>query len=121
MRFTFATIALATLTFAGCPMASSPSGTSVTNVSQATNEAEETPVAGTHVTLKLPNMVCGGCAAAVEDELRNVTGIRNIKTDFTTHVCKFVVTDELPDWQAKLAELAKENSHLEDWSVVEGS
>jgi hypothetical protein len=31
------------------------------------------------------------------------------------------VTDEALDWQAKLAELAKENSHLEDWSVVEGS
>lgn len=121
MRYCFAFLALGFLTLAGCPAASSPVSAPVVNASNTAPEVEETPVAGTRVTLKLPNMVCGGCAAAVEEELKNVTGIQGIKTDFTTHVCKFVVTDETLDWQAKLAELAKDNSHLEDWSVVEGS
>jgi copper chaperone CopZ len=121
MRYCLAFLALGFLALTGCPMASTPVNAPVTNASNSTPEAEEAPVAGRRVTLKLPNMVCDGCAAAVEEGLRNVTGIENIKTDFTTHVCKFIVTDEALDWQAKLAELAQENSHLEDWSVVEGS
>lgn len=123
MRLCLASLALGCLVFAGCPVATSTTTTTsgVTNTSSSAPAVDETPITGTLVTLKLPNMVCDGCAAAVEEELKNVTGIDGIKTDFTTNVCKFVVTDETLDWKTKLAELAKDNSHLEDWSVVEGS
>jgi copper chaperone CopZ len=119
MRYCLAFVALGFLVLTGCPTASLTHIS--TNETQPAPVADETPIEGTLVTLKLPNMVCGGCAAAVEEELKNVTGIDGIKTDFTTNVCKFVVTDDTLDWKTKLADLAKDNSHLEDWSVVEGS
>ena len=82
--------------------------------------ANPPPAGATLVSLKLPNMVCGGCAAAVEGDLVKVPGISNIETDFEHNACKFYVADEKLDVKAKLEELAKSNSHIEGWSFTDG-
>jgi copper chaperone CopZ len=49
------------------------------------NVAEKTKT----VVLSLPQMECGGCAAAVRKALTSVDGIANIKTDHVKNVCTF--------------------------------
>jgi copper chaperone CopZ len=87
----------------------------------ATTALVSPPPAGAKlVSLKLPNMTCSGCAAAVEGDLVKVPGVSNIEFDIGSNNCKFYVADEKLDVKEKLDELAKTNSHIEDWSFADG-
>ena len=69
------------------------------------------------VSLSVPKMVWGFCAASVRGDLAKVDGIYEIKADFSSQTCEFKAAKDL-DVKAKLTELAKTNEHLEDWSIV---
>jgi copper chaperone CopZ len=107
MKSFLATLCLAfcTLLLAGCNAA--PTGTVA---------AEAPPPAGTTlVKLKLPGMVCGGCAEEVKDTLVKVDGVSNVKTDPTTHQCTFWSTKPDDEIKAKLDELAKSSDKIAGW------
>jgi copper chaperone CopZ len=98
------------VTLAGCqPTAVSQTPTS--NTSQATSSEF------TLVTLKVPNMVWGGCAASVRGDLEKIDGVTDIETDISGRSCSFKVTDPDVDYNSKLAEFAKSNEHLAEYSV----
>ena len=102
---------------AGCTSQPGPTADSPA----ANPPAANPPPAGAKlVSLKLPNMVCNGCAAAVEGDLVKVPGVSNIEFDIGSNNCKFYVADEKLDVKEKLDELAKTNSHIEDWSFADG-
>ena len=120
-RLSLLTLALVAA-LAGC--SAEPATTPVVSATVAVPdkpEASPPPAGATLVSLKLPNMVCGGCAAAVEGDLVKVPGVSNIETDFEHNACKFYVADEKLDVKAKLEELAKTNSHIEGWEFAEGN
>ncbi|HEV3022041.1 MAG TPA: hypothetical protein VGX76_06225 [Pirellulales bacterium] len=51
--------------------------------------------------------------------MQTVAGITDIQTDIGARLCKFKLKDEELDLSAKLSELAKTNSHMSGWSLVE--
>lgn len=72
------------------------------------------------VSLKLPGMTCGGCAASVRAALVTVDGIENIKTDPATNSCTFTAPAKL-DVKATLDKFAAGgNKHIEGWKHAKG-
>lgn len=67
------------------------------------------------VKLKLPGMVCGGCAQEVKDTLVKVEGVSKIATDPATHECTFWFAKSDAEIKAKLDELAKTNDKIEGY------
>jgi len=110
MKSLLATICLAvvSVTFTGC-MSSTSTSTAI----------ETPPPAGTTlVKLKLPGMVCGGCAEHVKDTLVAVEGVSNIVTDPAKHECSFWSTKTEAEIKAKLDDLAKGNDKIAGWERV---
>ena len=77
--------------------------------------AEEEMASMERVQLKLPNMLCGGCAASVRTDLTAVTSLSNIETDVNAQTCQFNVAPDV-DLDTLLNELATKNRVLADWS-----
>ncbi|WP_425618208.1 heavy-metal-associated domain-containing protein [Anatilimnocola sp. NA78] len=99
---------VASVTLTGC-LTSTPSTAAV----------ETPPPAGTTlVKLKLPGMVCGGCAEHVKDTLVTVDGVSNIVTNPEKHECSFWSTKTDDEIKAKLDELAKSNDKIAGWERV---
>ncbi|QDU27305.1 Heavy-metal-associated domain protein [Anatilimnocola aggregata] len=97
-------VAFIALAFSGCM------------TSTSTTAVETPPPAGTTlVKLKLPGMVCGGCAEEVKDTLVKVDGVSNIVTDPVKHECSFWSTKSADDIKAKLDELAKSSDKIAGW------
>lgn len=72
------------------------------------------------VSLKLPGMICGGCAASVRSSLNSVEGIADIKTNVENNTCSFTAPGEL-NVKAMLDKLAAGgNKQIEGWSVSKG-
>jgi copper chaperone CopZ len=67
------------------------------------------------VKLKLPSMVCGGCAQEVKDTLVKVDGVSHIATDPTKHECTFWFAKSDAEIKAKLDDLAKTNEKIEGY------
>ena len=67
------------------------------------------------VKLKLPGMVCGGCAQEVKDTLVKVDGVSHIATDPTKHECTFWFAKTDAEIKAKLDDLAKTNDKIEGY------
>jgi copper chaperone CopZ len=82
-------------------------------------EAVETtppPPAGvTLVKLKLPGMVCGGCAMEVKDTLVKVDGVSHLATNPEKHECTFWYAKDTSEIKAKLDDLAKTNDKIEGY------
>ena len=90
--------------------------TSATSTGEAASAVTPPPPAGvTLVKLKLPGMVCGGCAAEVEDTLVKVDGVSHIATDPAKHECTFWFKKSEPEIKAKLDDLAKTNDKIAGW------
>ena len=72
------------------------------------------------VSLKLPGMTCGGCAASVRAALVSVDGIENIKTDPATNSCTSTAPARL-DVKSTLDKFAAGgNKHIQGWSLAKG-
>lgn len=72
------------------------------------------------VSLKLPGMICGGCAASVRSTLTSVEGIADIKTNVEDKTCTFTATGEL-NVKAMLDKFAEGgNKQIEGWSPTKG-
>jgi hypothetical protein len=56
----------------------------------------------------------------VRSDLQKIVGISRIETDISARICKFHLSNADFDLAAKLSELAKTNSHLAGWSMIEG-
>lgn len=67
------------------------------------------------VKLKLPGMVCGGCAEEVKDTLVKVEGVSHIATDPAKHECTFWFAKPDAEIKAKLDELAKTSDKIEGY------
>lgn len=67
------------------------------------------------VKLKLPGMVCGGCAQEVKDTLVKVDGVSHIATDPAKHECTFWFSKSDDEIKATLDELAKTNDKIEGY------
>lgn len=98
-------LAVSTVLLAGC-----------TTSTTGTAAVDAPPPAGTTlVKLKLPGMVCGGCAEEVKDTLVKVEGVSNIKTDPATHECSFWSTKPADELKTKLDDLAKNSDKIAGW------
>ena len=90
----------------GCSQSSAP----------PTAEAVETtpppPPGVTLVKLKLPGMVCGGCAMEVKDTLAKVDGVSHLAADPAKHECTFWFTKADSEIKAKLDDLAERVDRL---------
>jgi copper chaperone CopZ len=110
MKSIVAALCLAAFTFAvvGCNQSTAP-----------TSEAVETtppPPAGVQlVKLKLPGMVCGGCAMEVKDTLVKVEGVSHVATDPAKHECTFWFANSNDEIKAKLDDLAKTSDKIAGW------
>jgi copper chaperone CopZ len=110
MKSFLAALCLALLSFAviGCSQSAVP-----------TSEAVETtppPPAGVQlVKLKLPGMVCGGCAMEVKDTLVKVEGVSHVATDPAKHECTFWFAKGNDEIKAKLDDLAKSSDKIAGW------
>lgn len=67
------------------------------------------------VKLKLPGMVCGGCAMEVEDTLVKVDGVSHIATDPAKQECTFWFAKSEDEIKAKLNDLAKTSDKIANW------
>ena len=72
------------------------------------------------VALKLPNMCCGGCVAAVRKALDSVDGIADIKTNLQDQTCFFTASGDL-DVKAMLDEFAENGiKQIQGWTHEKG-
>lgn len=72
------------------------------------------------VSLKLPGMTCGGCAASVRKALTSVEGIVDIKTNPQDNTCTFTAPGEL-NVKAMLDKFAEGgNMHIKGWLPAKG-
>jgi copper chaperone CopZ len=97
----------------GCSLDRLPGGNPISG--PATSGSAEGNL--TLVTLKVPNMTWGGCAASVRGALQQIDGVTDIETDPGNRVCSFKLTKPDVDYQAKLADLAKTNTHLAGYEI----
>jgi copper chaperone CopZ len=112
------TILLAGATLVGCGgVAEKPAAPAVKTVRTVGADGVEV----FQVALKLPNMACENCAGTIRNELAAINGVSDITTDPKTKLCtfKFVNKNKI-DLKAKLTELSKKTSELEEWSLIEG-
>jgi len=67
------------------------------------------------ISVKLPGMTWGGCAASVRSDLKKINGITDIKTDTQKTLCTFKAKSTVKVKKV-LNELAKTNSKIKGWS-----
>ena len=73
------------------------------------------------VSLKLPGMICGGCAASVRSTLDAVEGVADIKTNVDDKTCTFTAPGDL-NVKAMLDKFAEGgNKQIEGWSLAKGA
>jgi copper chaperone CopZ len=100
---------LAATTWTGCQFA--------TDSDVAASPADPAPSDYVLVTLKVPNMTCGGCAAVVRGDLESIDGVVDIRTDVANQRCSFRVPKSNIGYRARLAELAHTNSPLAESEI----
>lgn len=101
------------LTIAGCNQGPAPMGSAP---GEPPAEVTPPPPEGVLlVKLKLPGMVCGGCAQEVKDTLVKVEGVSQIATDPAKHECTFWFAKSDAEIKAKLDELAKKSDKIEGY------
>jgi copper chaperone CopZ len=114
LSYSLVVLSLSCLLF-GCSHAPAPNAA-------PTAEAIETtpppPEGVTLVKLKLPGMVCGGCAMEVKDTLTKVDGVSHLATDPNKHECTFWYAKADSEIKAKLDELAKTNDKISGYEWV---
>lgn len=71
----------------------------------------------TTVSLNVPNMHCGSCAASVRGALAGIPGVRDIRTDIPERICSFELSDPELDYESTLQDLASSNQHLADYTI----
>ena len=72
------------------------------------------------VSLKLPGMICEGCAASIRGTLTSVEGIAEIKTNVEEKSCTFTAPGDL-NVKAMLDKFAEGgNKQIEGWSAAKG-
>ncbi|WP_254513576.1 heavy-metal-associated domain-containing protein [Anatilimnocola floriformis] len=110
MKFVAALACALSLMFAvGCNRVAAPMG-------EAAAEVTPPPPAGVQlVKLKLPGMVCGGCAMEVKDTLVKVDGISHVATNPDKHECTFWFAKGNDEIKTKLDDLAKTNDKIAGW------
>ena len=82
-------------------------------------DKETTSVSAQAVSLKLPNMTCGGCAASVKGALAAVDGIGEVETNVRDNTCSFNAPEAM-DVAATLNQIVENgNLHIKGWSLVE--
>lgn len=97
------------LLLAGC------SGSAVPATDAATEVTPPPPAGVQLVKLKLPGMVCGGCAMEVKDTLVQVDGVSHVATDPAKHECTFWFAKSNDEIKSKLDDLAKTNDKIAGW------
>src|SRR5262245_48614278 len=95
---------------AGCSQSPAPAP-----VAEAVETTPPPPPGVTLVKLKLPGMVCGGCAMEVKDTLVKVDGVSHLATNPEKHECTFWFEKDTQEIKAKLDELAKTNDKIEGY------
>jgi len=55
----------------------------------------------------------------VRSDLEKLNGVKDITTDFTTHVATFKVATPQPELKKKLDAFAKTNEHMKDWTFMD--
>jgi len=55
----------------------------------------------------------------VRSDLEKLQGIKDITTDFNTHVATFKIAMAKDELKKKLDEFAKKNEHMKDWSFMD--
>ena len=94
---------------AGCRQPTAP-------IADAEVEVTPPPPTGVQlVKLKLPGMICGGCAMEVKDTLVKVDGISHVATNPDKHECTFWFAKGNDEIKAKLDDLAKTNDKINGW------
>jgi copper chaperone CopZ len=114
-----------TTTWLGCQASKESTDTNTTDAAATTPDhsgsgeavAETSSGDTLLVSLKVPNMLCDGCASAIREDLEKIDGVTQIETDPANHACRFKVTTPGVDIQAKLAELATTNVHLAGYEI----
>jgi len=112
MKSLLAALCLACCAFAliGCNQSAAPTA--------ETAETTPPPPAGVQlVKLKLPGMVCGGCAMEVKDTLVKVDGVSHVATDPTKQECTFWFANSNDEIKAKLDDLAKTSDKIAGWEL----
>lgn len=98
------------LAFGGCSHSAAPAP-----IAEAVETTPPPPPGVTLVKLKLPGMVCGGCAMEVKDTLVKVDGVSHLATNPEKHECTFWFEKDTSVIKAKLDELAKTNDKIEGY------
>lgn len=99
-------LGLLVLVSSGCMHSAAPTGDPAAEVTPP-------PPAGVQlVKLKLPGMVCGGCAMEVKDTLVKVEGVSHVATDPAKHECTFWFDKSNDEIKTKLDDLAKSNDKI---------
>jgi|GEM_PF-6480624 len=113
MRFAVALcLSLSALFANGCSQSAAPP-------TDAAAEVTPPPPAGVQlVKLKLPGMLCGGCALEVKDTLVKLEGVSHIATNPEKHECTFWFNKGNDEIDAKLNDLAKTNDKIAGWERV---
>jgi len=55
----------------------------------------------------------------VRSDLVKLKGVKDITTDFNTHVATFKIAMPHDELKKKLDEFAKTNEHMKDWSFMD--
>jgi copper chaperone CopZ len=97
----------------GCTQTSTP-----TPAADAVEVTPPPPAGVTLVKLKLPGMVCGGCAMEVKDTLAKVDGVSHLATNPDKHECTFWFTKADSEIKAQLDEFAKTNDKIAGYEWV---
>ena len=101
---------------AGCATEADPVSAEVSQTPAVAPAVSKT-AEGVLVSLSVPNMTRGSCAASERSDLTKIDGIIDIQTDTGNQVCSFRVTNPTLDYKAKLNEYAKTNTHLKGFSI----
>ncbi|MFO0882878.1 MAG: hypothetical protein U0894_01605 [Pirellulales bacterium] len=109
--------------FVGCggTLASKPGASAGTVTTTPAADVEVTvPDDSMLVLVKMPAMTCEGCAGNVRKDLIKVDGIKILALDPKNNMAKLAVgKDSKLDVKAELDELAKTNSNIEGFEIVE--
>ena len=82
-------------------------------------EEETSATTAQTVSLKLPNMTCGGCVASVKSALTAVDGIEEIKTNLEDNTCSFNAPQSM-DVALTLNQIVEGGNHpIKGWKLVE--
>lgn len=79
----------------------------VTAALPATAHAQDTKAQSQVVTLKVPDMFCGGCEAAVKMTANKITGVKAVKTDSDKRIAEVTFDPSKTNAEAIAAAITK--------------